>query len=303
MHLGDCSHRQRCPFSIFKGRENLNDQNSRLVLDSYGMRNPSDYSNVHAIVMGSSVVMGGDQEPSLTDIMNSIDQRLYFNCSCSSWNSVQSINQYIYSVAPAVRHDCVIFLCGYNDIFSPISYDPRPQYPYNFFVESEVFDALSCTQNTNNGNCMEFSFSANRSHLNINPGRIRSELIHRMFKDGSISTHFSSLASGWINALEVLVSYCQYHKTKLLIVPQLTILDKKRLSSLEMQFISSSPRYFEIFSAYKARYWKLIKQYLELFEFPDAISILDKSDQIFTDQVHLTELGYFNLSKYLCSLT
>ena len=124
-----------------------------------------------------------------------------------------------------------------------------------------------------------------------------------MFKDGSISTHFSSLASGWINALEVLVSYCQYHKTKLLIVPQLTILDKKRLSSLEMQFISSSPRYFEIFSAYKARYWKLIKQYLELFEFPDAISILDKSDQIFTDQVHLTELGYFNLSKYLCSLT
>ena len=140
LYFLDPSEKQRCPFSTFKGKENLVARNGCLELDSYGMRNSTEYSEVHAIVMGSSVVMGGYKK-SLTDYMNSYDHRSYYNCSCASWNSVQSINQYIYSIAPAISHDCVIFLCGYNDIFGPISYDPRPQFPYNFFIEAEVIEA------------------------------------------------------------------------------------------------------------------------------------------------------------------
>ena len=109
LYFLDQSEKQRCPFSTFKGKENLVARNGLLVLDSFGMRNSAEYSEVHAIVMGSSVVMGGPNKKSLTDYMNSYDSRSYYNCSCGAWNSAQSVNQYIYSIAPAISHKNVIF--------------------------------------------------------------------------------------------------------------------------------------------------------------------------------------------------
>ena len=295
LYFLDQSEKQRCPFSTFKGRENLVALNGSLVFDSFGMRNSVEYSEAHAIVMGSSVVFGGRRTKSLTDFMNSYDSRSYYNCSCGSWNSTQSVSQYIYSIAPAISHKHVIFLCGYNDIFGPISYDPRPQFPYNFFVEAEVMEALNCS---NNHQSLEFDFDS--GSFNVNPSKIRKTLVEGLYLNDGM--HIAGLTSGWINALKVLLSYCTYYEKNLHIVPQLTLLDKKNLSAAEENMVSSSPGYYEIFRYYKSEYWKLIKNNLQLFEIPDVISMLDSSEQVFTDQVHLTEFGYRGLAQYLCSL-
>lgn len=47
------------------------------------------------------------------------------------------------------RPDAVLIFCGGSDLFIPISYDPRPGYPYNFYVVEELytrfFDAKAVT--------------------------------------------------------------------------------------------------------------------------------------------------------------
>ena len=129
-------------------------------------------------------------------------------------------------------------MCGYNDIFGPISYDPRPQFPYNFFVEAEVIEALNCS---NNHQSLEFDFDS--GSFNVNPSKIRKTLLEGLYSNPGM--HIAGLTSGWINTLKVLLSYCTYYEKNLHIVPQLTLLDKKNLSAAEENMVSSSPGYYE----------------------------------------------------------
>lgn len=293
--------KDRCPHSSFKGKANLQIAEKGLFLDKHGFPNSTIASYNKAVVLGSSVVFGGYNNKTLTGLMNQIDGNQYYNCSCGSWMTSQAVNQYIYNIAISIPHERVILLVGYNDIFGPISYDPRGQFPYNFFIDECLHDSIVCREVNDDHSQLAFGFGGNTSTLQVDAKIARNRALKALSSQSYIE-HAQYLCVMWINALNVMRGYCLLNHIELHIVPQLTILDRRYLAVTEEIILSNLQKYYEVFRIYRARYLQTLWKYHHLFSFVDINKLVTTHDPIFTDQVHLTPVGYDLLASSLCSL-
>ncbi len=134
--------RKPFPYVMFRGAANTLTGFGNETYNEQGYRGsypkiPKDINEFRIIFMGGSAVWEGD--PSIPKLLeqefqknNLTDVRVYNFGVVSSVTSMElaAIVNEIINLAP----DLVIMYNGANDIISPLKYDPRPGYPFNFLI-------------------------------------------------------------------------------------------------------------------------------------------------------------------------
>lgn len=93
---------------------------------------------VRVFVVGGSTVFEGD--PSLPALLEeSLHERDHSGVRCFNYGVLSSVSgqelaRVVFEVADH-QPDLVVMFNGANDLTSPVQYDPRPGYPYNFLIE------------------------------------------------------------------------------------------------------------------------------------------------------------------------
>ena len=100
-----------------------------------------------AVLGGSAVQMGSTWENTLPGSLRAVLRDALpgrdvevINGGIVSAVSRQSVAQLVFTVAP-YQPDIVILYDGYNDLFLPITYESRPNYPYNFQTMEDAWNA------------------------------------------------------------------------------------------------------------------------------------------------------------------
>ncbi len=295
------AYRTRCPHSIFKGRPHAKIGN--FTLDSRGYRNSGEKLSQYSdwIVLGSSVVWG-HEDASLTDDMEASGQTRLLNVSCPSWTTAQCVKQYI-EIVDKIRHGGVMLLAGYNDIFGPLVYDPRPQYPYNFFIDEVIYDHIGAKDTGGGG--FEFNLELNldlsrqKQHKNETLDRYASTIKNASGSQADWN-YFESLFSEWLKYLQILKVISAAYSKHLVILPQVTLLDKPKKSNDEKMYIERESKLFEVFDSVRTNiYWPKINANPSVFFDHSVESIIGSSDHQFVDIVHYTRSAQLSFAKSL----
>jgi len=162
-------YRTPCPYLMFAGKPgavaDIADCMTRyqgppahVEMDEMGVRRddritqPKRPDATRIVVLGGSTVFLGST--SADTIPARLERLLHeggrtdvevFNFGVVSYVSGQDLMMLLHRVAD-LSPDMVIAYGGGNDIFTPFGYDPRPGYPYNFFM---VEDAIATARGTN----------------------------------------------------------------------------------------------------------------------------------------------------------
>ena len=126
------------PYDEFAGKPNILDHNK------YGFRGnepKSNYKNSEIIISFFGGSTGYNGNPS---IIKAISEKLNdnnisnipFNFSSVSSNHNQHLHRLV--KFSNFKHDIIIFYGGANEFMQYINHDPRPGYPYNFFVRENL---------------------------------------------------------------------------------------------------------------------------------------------------------------------
>jgi lysophospholipase L1-like esterase len=134
--------RKPFPYVMFKGVPNSPTGFGNEMYNDHGYRGPypkmpEDTNEFRIVFMGGSAVWEGD--PSIPKLLEQEFKKNNFNnirvynfgvvSSVSSMELAAIVNE-VTNLSP----DLVIMYNGANDITSPLKYDPRPGYPFNFLV-------------------------------------------------------------------------------------------------------------------------------------------------------------------------
>ncbi|MEO5571712.1 MAG: hypothetical protein ABIT08_13520 [Bacteroidia bacterium] len=134
--------RKPFPYIMFKGAVNTMTGFGNETYNEQGYRGsypkiPKDINEFRIIFMGGSAVWEG--EPSIPKLLEQEFQKNNFtNVRVYNFGVVSSVSSMelaaIVNEVSNLAPDLVILYDGANDITSPLKYDPRPGYPFNFLV-------------------------------------------------------------------------------------------------------------------------------------------------------------------------
>ena len=100
-----------------------------------------------AVLGGSAVQLGSTWETTLPGALRAVIRNALpgrdvevINGGIVSAVSRQSVAQLVFTVAP-YQPDVVILYDGYNDLYVPITYESRPNFPYNFQTMEDAWNA------------------------------------------------------------------------------------------------------------------------------------------------------------------
>src|SRR6185436_19830605 len=134
--------RKPFPYIMFKGAAKTKTGFGDEVYNERGYRGayphmPKDTSEFRIIVTGGSAVWEG--EPSIPQLLEEeFHRNNYPNVSVYNFGIVSAVSSMELSCMvneiTDLSPDLVITYNGANDIISPLKYDPRPGYPFNFLV-------------------------------------------------------------------------------------------------------------------------------------------------------------------------
>jgi tetratricopeptide (TPR) repeat protein len=156
--LFDAETRYPAPYYGFTGRP-FGDGGR---LDAWGFANPAPPSKDKApgetrlFLLGDSCFFDADETAGVTmaELVRAelapfnIPGLAVYNFGVRSYLADQMLALLFFKLIDC-QPDAVLIFCGGSDLFIPISYDPRPGYPYNFYVVEELytrfFDAKAIT--------------------------------------------------------------------------------------------------------------------------------------------------------------
>lgn len=288
-------YRTACPYSVYKGKPYGKYQ--QLVLDEMGFRNPlgSCKKKIDWMMMGSSVVYGHDTGHLAEDLQESLNGELVYNLSFGTWNTAQIISQYFF-VGRHLDHKGVILLVGYNDIFNPIVFDSRPQYPYNFFLQELIYAE---TKKVSVGGIEHYSTELELSQNDLN--QLRQQSFQKYWRhevSGKAISHAEEALKAWGDSLWLFCQIASALGKKIRIFPQHSILDKAVLHEKEREYVNSQPKLFEYFEfVRKNYYWPFIEANPQIFSKYSGDGYLDTEEFVFTDAAHMTPVAYKKLAK------
>ena len=125
------------PYDIFSGRPNARDHNSD-GFKGNNFVNAAEKQLSIAFFAGSTGYLGN---PSIVDLVNQKLNSDNIKTIVYNFSSVSSNhNQHLHRLLKFSNYnfDIVIFYGGYNETFQTLYADPRPGYPYNFWIKEEL---------------------------------------------------------------------------------------------------------------------------------------------------------------------
>ncbi|HEX4134962.1 MAG TPA: SGNH/GDSL hydrolase family protein [Bryobacteraceae bacterium] len=125
-----------------------NEDGLRVPAVGYKIARPRPARQLRVAVLGGSAVqLGSTWEDTLPGSLRAVMRKAMpgrdievINGGIVSAVSRQSVVQLVLTVAP-YQPDVVILYDGYNDLFLPITYESRPNYPYNFQTMEDAWNA------------------------------------------------------------------------------------------------------------------------------------------------------------------
>ena len=125
------------PYVMFKGKENIYDHNS--IGYKFNENLPAD--NFRIAFYGGSTGYNGD--PTIVEIIASeISKNSDLKFSALNFSiPASNHNQHLHSLLEfgfKYKPDIIIFYGGYNETLLTARYDPRPGFPYNFYIRNEL---------------------------------------------------------------------------------------------------------------------------------------------------------------------
>ncbi|MGD0618775.1 MAG: SGNH/GDSL hydrolase family protein [Bryobacteraceae bacterium] len=125
-----------------------NEDGFRVPAPGYRIARPKPAGQLRIAVLGGSAVqMGSTWEDTLPGALRSVLRGAYpgrdievINGGIVSCVSRQSVAELMFTVAP-YQPDIVILYDGYNDLFLPITYESRPNFPYNFQTMEDAWNS------------------------------------------------------------------------------------------------------------------------------------------------------------------
>jgi hypothetical protein len=138
----DMSHRKRGVTHY------TNEDGLRVQAPGYRIARPHPPGQLRIAVLGSSAVqLGSTWEDTLPGSLRAVMRKALpgrdvevINGGIVSAVSRQSVAQLVFTVAP-YQPDVVILYDGYNDLYLPITYESRPNFPYNFQTMEDAWNA------------------------------------------------------------------------------------------------------------------------------------------------------------------
>jgi hypothetical protein len=125
-----------------------NEDGFRVPLPGYRIVRPKPTGQLRIAVLGGSAVqMGSTWEDTLPGALQAVLRAAYpgrdievIDGGIVSCISRQSIAELVFTVS-SYQPDIVILYDGYNDLFLPITYESRPNYPYNFQTMEDAWNS------------------------------------------------------------------------------------------------------------------------------------------------------------------
>ena len=125
-----------------------NEDGFRVPAPAYRIPHVHPPGQLRVVVLGGSAVqMGSTWDDTLPGSLRAVLRQAnpgrdieVINGGIVSAVSRQSIAELVFTVAP-YHPDIVILYDGYNDLFLPIAYESRPNYPYNFQTMEDAWNA------------------------------------------------------------------------------------------------------------------------------------------------------------------
>jgi len=138
----DMSHRKRGVTHF------TNEDGFRVPAPGYRIPHQRPPGQLRIAVLGSSAVqLGSTWEDTLPGSLRAVMRKALpgrdievINGGIVSAVSRQSVAQLVFTVTP-YQPDLVILYDGYNDLFLPITYESRPNFPYNFQTMEDAWNA------------------------------------------------------------------------------------------------------------------------------------------------------------------
>jgi len=131
--------RYPAPYVMFTGKPGAADHNEMGFRGRSIVTAPSD-AFVVAFFGGSTGYLGDPPIPDMLekDLEQALGRKVFVaNFSVVSSNHRQHLHAML-EYLPLREPDMVIFYGGYNETAQPMTYDPRPGYPYNYFYREET---------------------------------------------------------------------------------------------------------------------------------------------------------------------
>ncbi|MBL4716036.1 MAG: SGNH/GDSL hydrolase family protein [Bacteroidia bacterium] len=137
---GDKVIRKAYPYIMFKAYQHDTARNKLINELGYFGKSPTakkSNSEIRIFVLGGSTVFTG--EPPIPQLLENefyahgFTNVRVFNYGITSSGSSQSLARVVFEIID-LQPDIIIAYNGYNDIYHPLDYDPRPGYPYNYLA-------------------------------------------------------------------------------------------------------------------------------------------------------------------------
>lgn len=148
------SERSIVPYAVFHGQPHAPFGAPGETLDALGFRNaqaptpdkPAGEFRI-CVIGGSTVVLGSTREATICGRLQhhfhqaGLTHVRVFNFGAISSISGQELSLLVHTVHD-LAPDCIVIYDGGNDLLQPYFYDPRPGYPFNFFIWEAAVRAL-----------------------------------------------------------------------------------------------------------------------------------------------------------------
>ena len=125
------------PYDMFSGKPNVRDHNS----DGFRGNNFVNAAEKQLSIAFFAGSTGYEGNPPITDLVNQKLNSDNIKTIVYNFSSVSSNhNQHLHRLLKFSKYnfDIVIFYGGYNETFQTLYSDPRPGYPYNFWIKEEL---------------------------------------------------------------------------------------------------------------------------------------------------------------------
>ena len=189
--------------------------------------------------------------------------------------------------------DVIVLNVGANDVIAQMYYDPRPGYPFNFWVleslQSAYIDATKAGLE-----------NINMNGLNLDIAERRNLLFNSIF--GNIQNYVPIVVAGFITTIRKLLMVAGNGKAKFLIVFTPFVFNKKILSESERKYLSAQTT--QVASLVRERATSEVEMLIASakksnFQFLDGGEPFRNVEfECFDDHVHLNSYGqeiYSNL--------
>lgn len=307
--LFDAETRYPAPYYGFTGRPNGDGER----LDAWGFANAAPPPREKAagetrlFLLGDSCFFDADEAAGVTmaDLTRAqlapfnIPGLTVYNFGVRSYLADQMLALLFFRLID-YQPDAVLIFCGGSDLFIPITYDPRPGYPYNFYVVEELYSRFFDAKTLKDE-------AAQVSHNDLLDGIVARHAELRAKAGWRSEAWEASVVDGFASFVGKTARLAKAYELEIAIALQPLVTSKSPQTAAEAAMLGADTadyfrrqyqRYDRLFA--KGPHASSANEFISLYNTADTFS--GREDELFVDFIHYTMTGKRLMARRLASI-